>query len=212
MNEKLSAAKAFLKRVWDKVVYFLKLAWAFIVKTYKLVAPKVVSGAKFVFDKTVSFFKTVVKDKQKLILAIILTVAILFSCIAVVRAVKGIASGIAGIFASDNADDEDNAKDEEKQTAETNSAAAENDCEHCINGVCIHCENGFIDCPDCEKGVCIKCNGTGENTSKFAGLFLDNCTACKGTKVCNDCNEDYMIDCKYCDGGKCTECQEETKE
>ena len=204
MNEKLSKAKDVLKRVWDKVIAFLKLMWSYIVKAYQFIAPKAVSGAKFVYEKACVFFKTVVKDKQKLILAIILAVAILFSCIAVVRAVKGVVNGIAGIFTSDKAE-EDNDKGD---VAESEEAVVITDCEHCENGVCIHCENGFVDCPDCENGDCIKCGGTGENGSKMMSLLLDNCTACKGSGECDDCNENYMIDCRYCEGGKCSECAE----
>lgn len=200
MNEKLSRVKEVMKRVWDKVLVFLKLVLACIVKAYRFIAPKAVSGAKFVYEKACVFFKTVVKDKQKLILAIILAVAILFSAIAVVRAVKGVVNGIAGIFTSDKADEESETKCEE--------AVAASNCEHCVNGVCIHCKDGFIDCPDCENGVCAKCEGTGENGSKMMSLLLDNCTVCKGTGKCDECNENYMIDCKYCEGGKCSECAE----
>ena len=206
MNEKLSKAKEIMKRVWDKVFAFLKLVWAYMIKAYQFIAPKAVSGAKFACEKAAALWKTVVKDKQKLILAIILAVAILFSAIAVVRAVKGIVNGVAGIFTSDKADQEN------ETVAESEEAVAQSNCRHCVDGICIHCENGFIDCPDCENGVCTKCEGTGKNGSKMMSLLLDNCTGCKGTGKCDECNENYMIDCKYCDGGKCTECAEESKE
>lgn len=213
MNEKLSAAKAFLKRVWDKVFTFLKFVWAFIAKAYAIVSPKVVSGAKFACAKSAAFLKTIVKDKQKLILAIILAIAVLFSCIAVIRTVKGVVGGIAGIFASDKADEENEeiASESEAVAAESNNIAPENSCSNCVDGVCIHCENGFIDCPECEEGFCVKCGGTGQRQSKLFGSSYD-CISCKATGKCSDCNEDFMIDCKYCDGGKCAECTEENAE
>ncbi|MBR3928370.1 MAG: hypothetical protein IKJ65_05125 [Clostridia bacterium] len=218
MNEKLAAAKAFLKRVWDKICVFVKLVWSYIVKAFHTVNPKIVSGAKFVWGKASEFFRSIVKDKYKLVLAIILAVAILFSCIAVVRAVKGVVGGIAGIFTSDDEDNkeddeknqEDNAK--EKPAAGSEEAPADEECVHCENGVCIHCENGFIDCPDCEGGTCLKCEGTGKNQGKFTSLLLSNCTDCRGTGKCDDCNEEFKIDCRYCDGGKCTECAENNAE
>lgn len=133
MNDKINAAKVFLKRVWDKItafscfawkkicvfskfaleklVVFSKLVWAFIVKAYHFICPKVVSGAKFVYKKLSDLLKVIVKDKQKLILAIILFIAILFSCIAVVRAVKGVVNGVVGIFTSDEIEEEANIPD-----------------------------------------------------------------------------------------------------
>ena len=137
MNDKLSAASAFFKRMWTKVcafsnilwkktvvcskfawakiVIFSKFAWAkaivfahfvwtYLKKAYAFLAPKVVSGCKFLCRKASELIKSAFKDKQRLILAVILIVAILFSCIAVVRAVKGVVNGVAGIFASDKAD------------------------------------------------------------------------------------------------------------
>lgn len=198
----MNKACAFMKDVWNKVKAIACLVWAKIVELLKLAAPKVKAAYAVVKEKTVCFFKSATADRSKMILAIILAVSILFSTIAVVKAVSGIVNGVIGIFQSDESDDEDD--EAEAEHAEVNSEI----CKHCVGGKCIHCEKGFIDCPDCDKGVCAKCEGQGANPSKMLSLLIDNCTACRGSGKCTDCNENYMIDCKYCDGGMCTECDQ----
>lgn len=94
----------FSKFAWEKIVAFSKIAWINLKKAYAFLAPRIVSGCKFIWQKVSDFVKSAFKDKQKLILAVILAVAILFSCIAVVRAVKGVVNGVAGIFTKDEAD------------------------------------------------------------------------------------------------------------
>lgn len=218
MKDFMAKATAFLKSAWDKTKSVSLIVWAKIKVIAATVWAKIAEFFRHFFpmaqkaysvgkEKTTKFVSSVTRDKSKLILAIILAIAILFSAIAVVKAVKGIVNGVTSIFASDKADEK------EYDIAEAEHAEVKaDDCEHCENGVCIHCDKGFIDCPNCDKGVCVKCEGTGENPSKMLGLLLDNCTECRGSGECNDCNEDFLIDCKYCEGGKCTECaEEETK-
>ena len=147
MNEKLSAVKTFFKRVWAKVTetakivwpklitfakfvfeklcIFLHFVWTNLKKAYAFLAPKVVSAAKFIYKKLSSFIKEAFKDKQKLILAVILIIAMFFTCIAVVRAVKGVVNGVAGIFASDETSKDANEIDKASTLPEEVISASE---------------------------------------------------------------------------------------
>lgn len=202
MKDFLTVPAAFFSRAWDKTKIAAKFVWEKLVMLFAFLRPKICAACVFVKNKSVSFFKTVSADPYKLILAIILTVAVLCSAIAVVKAATGIVNGVIGIFAKD-----EEHKEENTEPASPAQAIAETSCENCQNGVCIHCTDGFVDCPDCTDGFCDKCGGTGENSSKMLALLIDNCTACKGTGDCDKCDENHMIDCTYCDGGKCINCK-----
>lgn len=125
----LSHAAVFAKFCWEhlkkayavfapKFVSFCKLAFEKALAFLKIAFEKTSAFLKVVFEKAAAFLKEAFKDKQKVILAIILTVAILFSCIAVVRAVKGVVNGVAGIFTSDKAKEDPRLPEETIATSE----------------------------------------------------------------------------------------------
>ena len=141
------------------------------------------------------------EDRSKLILTIILAIAIILTCVAVVSFAGKIIGGVSGIFAGDEA------KEEEREALPLKEAEeGAEPCVNCKDGYCIHCTNGVIDCPDCEDGVCASCGGQKANQSKFLSLMFDSCLSCSGTGKCKTCDAQLTVDCEYCTDVKCNNC------
>ena len=140
-------------------------------------------------------------DRSKLILTIILAIAILLSCVAVITFAGKVVNGVSGIFSGDEDKANEPAPLPLKERAE-----GEEPCTDCDKGYCLHCTGGTLACPDCETGVCSACNGTKGNQSKFLSMLIDNCLSCNGTGVCKTCEGTHVIDCEYCTDGKCNNC------
>ena len=148
-----------------------------------------------------NYFNSLCQDRSKLILTIILAVAIVLSCVAIISFGSKIVNGIGSIFSSD-----EKADDKAAETPFKEGEKKEDACEHCVDGRCIHCTNGTLDCPDCEDGVCKSCNGEKENQHFLFKHLFDNCTSCKGSGICDTCEGNLIIDCKYCTDGLCNDC------
>lgn len=151
---------------------------------------------KMWFSAVIAYFKSLKNDTPKLLLTIILAVAIILSCTAVVTFTVKIVSGISNLFSG-----------EEREALPLKEAATGSEpCATCTDGYCNLCTNGTLDCPDCEDGVCAKCGGEKSNQSKFGAMLFDNCLSCRGSGVCKTCDGVTTIDCEACTDGKCNTC------
>lgn len=154
------------------------------------------------FTAVVNYLKSLKNDTSKLILTLILTIAVLLTCVAVVTFTVKVVGGISNIFSSDEPQ-----KEEDREALPLKETATDEEpCATCTNGWCNLCTDGVLDCPDCEDGVCAVCNGEKSNQNKMLSLIFDNCLSCSGSGVCKTCDGEKVIDCKACTDGKCNTC------
>lgn len=143
----------------------------------KNVLNAVCTSMKKCFAAIAAYLRSLKNDTSKLILALILVVAVLLTCAAVVTFTTKVVSGISGLFAGDEA------VQEEDVLPVTDTATEPEPCATCMDGICKLCNGGTLDCPDCENGLCPACQR--------------ECLTCGGTMV---------IDCEACTDGICNTC------